>query len=134
MISVVYNIVLQDAASPVLGVGTENIYGDNRFQSPTLTNNSVAFNTWLSQNTNFLVDDFLNGASDYSVTAQVVNILASKPGQPPTSFPSEPFRIEVFEKTSSSFRFRFVAKTGYALSGSSLQDYNTIRVSIQIIE
>jgi hypothetical protein len=64
----------------------------------------------------------------------VVNILASKRGQPSTSVPSEPCRIEVFDKTSSEFRFRFVAKTGYALSGSSLQDYNTIRVSIQIIE
>lgn len=134
MVSVVYNIIIQDAASPSLGVNTENVYGDSRFQSPTLTNTFTVFNDWLSQNTNFLVDGFLDGATNYSVTAQVVNILASKRGQPPTSVPSEPFRIEVFDKTSSEFRFRFVAKTGYALSGSSLQDYNTIRVSIQIIE
>jgi hypothetical protein len=134
MVSVVYNIIIQDAASPSLGVNTENVYGDSRFQSPTLTNTFTVFNDWLSQNTNFLVDGFLDGATNYSVTAQVVNILASKRGQPPTSVPSEPFRIEVFDKTSSEFRFRFVAKTGYSLTGSSLQDYNTIRVSIQIIE
>lgn len=128
MISVVYDIDIQDAANPIISVDTESIYGSSRFQSPTISNAWGLFNDWLAQNNSFLINDFLDSATNYSVSAQVVSVLN------PSPLGFEPFRLEVSDKQDSSFRIRFVGKGGRPLTGRSLQDYNKIRISIQIIE
>jgi hypothetical protein len=133
MISLVYSIVKQTGNVPSLNTVTEVVYGDSRFQSPVLSNTYVTLFDYKSNNTNFLVSGFLNSAANYSVTAQIVKIVAVKNGLD-QQFLYEPFRLEVFDKSPTQFRFHFVNQDGSPLTGKVLNAYNTIKISIQIIE
>jgi hypothetical protein len=133
MVSLVYSIVKQTGNVPSLNTETEVVYGASRFQSPVLTNEYPILADYKSNNTRFLVSGFLDNATNYSVTAQIVKIVAVKNGVD-QQFLYEPFRLEVIDKSPSYFRFHFVNQDGSPLTGNALNVYDTIKISIQIIE
>ena len=133
MVSLVYSIVKQTGNVPSLNTITEVVYGASRFQSPVLTNEYPILADYKSNNTRFLVSGFLDNATNYSVNAQLVKIVAVKNGVD-QQFLYEPFRLEVIDKSPSYFRFHFVNQDGSPLTGKALNTYDTIKISIQIIE
>lgn len=134
MISLKLLITFNDTAIPTLAKSSETIYGVNSFQASTFANLNTGASDWLSKGNAFRVDDILNTATDFTVTAQGNQVGKTGKEFDLISTINEELTVDIYKRLATGFEFRLVKPNGAVVTGRELANYKNITISTQIIE